>query len=325
VIEKGLAQHVERVLSEFDYPRIYLNSPGGDLGEAVAVGRLIRRFGRDTAIGVLRDGDISAQSPYTPSPDVGGICESACAYLFMGGVRRDLYEIPRFGSIDEAQFSKIGFHRFYSQNSTLTSEDAQIAAGLLIEYLVEMGVDARLFLAASQIGESKMYYLTEEDALHYDIIEPAGFGSLTMEPYSGGVIAFSRRLDLPVQIRPNDHTAQITFFCEEGQPTILLTSKWRGVSQQLSSTEPRIGSYQSPTSFNSPSSFVSVREDSEYTYIKVKFPAAWRGRLYEQVSLGSFYINLFAGNAAGGDFGASLLLNELDAEMIRSSFEICIK
>lgn len=325
VIENGLAQHFERVLSEVDYPTIYLNSPGGDLGEALAVGRLIRRFGRDTAIGVSRDRDFSGQPSYAPRPDAGGICESACAYLFMGGVTRNLYEYPRFGSAADLKFSRIGFHRFSSQSYVLTSDDTQIASGLLIEYLVEMGIDARLFLAASQFGTDEMYYLTEEDALNYDILLPTGFGPLTMEPYLDGVIAFSRRLDLPDQIRPHDHTTQITFFCEADQPRILLTSKWRGVSQHLSQTEAQIGLYQSPTSFTVSSSFLSVREDSDHTYITIRFPATWRTRIIEEVEQRDFYVNLFSSNAHGGDFGASLGLSELDVEMIKSSFSLCIR
>lgn len=324
IIEIGLAEHFERVLSEVDYPTIFLNSPGGDLGEALAVGRLIRRFGRDTRVGLTSDFDYLNQPSYAPSPGAGGVCESACAYLFMGGVSRNVYEYPS-GSIDDVQMSRIGFHRFYSRSSILNPDETQIASGLLVEYLVEMGIDARLFLAASQFGEGEMYYLTEEDALNYGVISPTGFDHLTMEPYLDGVIAYSRRLDLPDQIRPHDHTVQISFFCEGGEPRILITSKWRNVLQFLSRAEPAIGRYHSPSSFTAPSSFVSVREDNEYTYITLEFPSTWRSRLLEIVDQRDFGVNLFPGNAAGGDFGGQIDLNDLDVEMIRSSFSLCIR
>lgn len=324
VIESGLAEKLERVLSAVDYPTIYLNSPGGDLGEAMAAGRVIRRFGRDTRIGLSRDWDYVNQPSYAPSPGAGGACESACAYLFMGGVSRDVYEYPS-GSIDDIQLSRIGFHRFYSRSNILNADETQIASGLLVEYLVEMGIDARLFLAASKFGANEMYYLTEEDALNYDVIFPTGFGNLTMEPYLDGVISYSRRLDLPDQIRPHNHTTQISFFCEGGGPRILITSRWRGVSQVLSQTEPQIGRYHSPNSLTAPSSFVSVRQDSEYTYITIQFPATWRSRVIDLVDQRDFYVGLFASNASGGDFGGQIALSDLDLEMIRSSFSLCIR
>lgn len=332
VIESGLAQHFERVLSEVDYPTIYLNSPGGDLGEALAVGRLIRRFGRDTAIGVSRDGDFSGQPSYAPRPDAGGICESACAYLFMGGVTRNLSEYPRFGSAADLQFSRIGFHRFFSQSDVLTSDDTQIASGLLIEYLVEMGIDARLFLAASQFGADEMYYLTEEDALNYGILLPTGFGPLTMEPYLDGVIAFSRRLDLPDQIRPHDHTTQITFFCEADQPRILLTSKWLGVADYFNDAaernDPNVLSIGVPFAGGGkslPTSWVHASESNQKTTLIVKFPDEQRHVLLKELEKEEFWINVFLSNAGGGDFGVNLELTQMDRAMIKSALSLCIR
>ena len=93
-IEKGLTERFQRYLDDegVEGSRLILNSPGGNLGEALKLGRLIRELEWRTMIG--GSGDVPRNS--TGGFDIlmwetypaNGICESACAYVFMGGVNR---------------------------------------------------------------------------------------------------------------------------------------------------------------------------------------------------------------------------------------------
>lgn len=110
----------EQTLSEFlARPRpepiriIYLDSPGGNTQTAIAIGRLIRSQGIDTAFHVGR-----------------GRCASACTTMFLGGVHR--YYIDGAGVPDGvATRLGLGFH---------PSTGGRRAEGMINEYYQEMGV-----------------------------------------------------------------------------------------------------------------------------------------------------------------------------------------
>ena len=72
---------------------IRFHSPGGSLFAALELGEAIRKRGFDTEVGRTNNSD-----------KVPGVCASACAYAFMGGVGRYLEE-----------GAKLGVHRFYNK------------------------------------------------------------------------------------------------------------------------------------------------------------------------------------------------------------------
>ena len=123
------------------------------------------------------------------------MCASACAYAFLGGVER---------SLDPD--AKLGFHRFYTANSLSASsskiftgedldETQRIAAALLL-YVVDMGVDARLFALASQAGPNEIRWLEPQEAKDLRVVyEPMNYTAWRMEPYEDGAIASSKSND----------------------------------------------------------------------------------------------------------------------------------
>ena len=73
-------------IRDFGNPHlIVLNSDGGNLLAGIELGRMIRAAGANTAIGETRSlsGDLSHLEETIP-----GVCASACAFAFIGGVER---------------------------------------------------------------------------------------------------------------------------------------------------------------------------------------------------------------------------------------------
>ncbi|MFZ3324391.1 MAG: hypothetical protein WA231_00200 [Methylocella sp.] len=96
---------------------VIFNSPGGQVSEALEMGRQIRAAGFDTSIGIK-------------SKKEGGGCFSACTLAFLGGVRRTTGSGTLFG-----------VHRI-SAKAELTVAQAleigQITLGQIVEYVSYM-------------------------------------------------------------------------------------------------------------------------------------------------------------------------------------------
>jgi hypothetical protein len=115
-LRAGDAQTFQRLISSSNASGvriIYLDSMGGHPPTAVAIGRMIRRKGLDTAYNVSR-----------------GRCVSACTNLFLGGVHR--YYIGGAGVADGiATHVGLGFH---------PSHGGAAIENLVLAYFREMGV-----------------------------------------------------------------------------------------------------------------------------------------------------------------------------------------
>ena len=123
---------------------VILNSPGGSLMESLKFGQFVRNRHFDT--------DVGAQGNWSNS-----ICASACSYIFAGGVYRYL----------ENHSGKLGIHQFSSASGT-TGEigDIQLLSGAVVEYLEEMGVDARAFSLATTVSPNEIVWVTPTQALN---------------------------------------------------------------------------------------------------------------------------------------------------------------
>ena len=174
---------------------VRLNSPGGSLFGGILLGEAFRKLGVSTEVGSSSADPslkIGNKNLYSKEP---GLCASACAYAFLGGVER---------SLDPN--TKLGFHRFYTANSLSASsskiftgadldETQRIAAGLLL-YVVDMGVDARLLALASQAGPNEIRWLQPREAYDLRVVyEPLRYSAWSVEPYKGGAIAASKSND----------------------------------------------------------------------------------------------------------------------------------
>lgn len=154
VIAKGqIVADTPRKFTDFmqdnspDGNKVLLESPGGSLAAGVRLGRMFRAREMHTVVG---EGTPVKNREGFPGP---AICNSACAYAFLGGKTRTLQK-----------GSSLGFHRFFIPNKKMDGDEAQSLSGELITYIVSMGVDARIFSLASTKGEEQMYKVSEDEA-----------------------------------------------------------------------------------------------------------------------------------------------------------------
>ena len=130
---------------------MYLNSPGGSLVGAMALGRLFRRNGFTTVVGArsARDGSVAA-----------GVCYSACPFAFAGGRPRAL----EAGSV-------LGVHR--AENRVPIPDEAEFQQRVTHDtkfYLAEMGIDERLVGIMSQVPYDAIRVLSLEEAVTLKLV-----------------------------------------------------------------------------------------------------------------------------------------------------------
>lgn len=123
---------------------IYLNSSGGNLFAGMELGRIFRKLGASTSISKMgSDKNNSSRN---------GVCYSACSLAYLGG----LYRYANTEAI-------YGVHRISSSMGP-TNQDldvGQIVSAAVSTYLIEMGIDARLFKLIANTSASDIYSFIE--------------------------------------------------------------------------------------------------------------------------------------------------------------------
>jgi hypothetical protein len=169
---------------------VYLNSPGGNLLGGIILGEAIREFGLGTR--VARSVKMNSQpGGYPLEIDAPGRCYSACSFAFLGGKWRI------------APDRTIGVHQYYkaealtdSRGKEFTAHDLseqQIVAGVLADYVVRMGVDARFLTRASMTTPTEMYLVTSSEMKAFAITwSDVEYSDWILEPYKDGIIAVSK-------------------------------------------------------------------------------------------------------------------------------------
>jgi hypothetical protein len=159
VEETGIAGHIE------------LESPGGNLGAAIALGRLFRDHGLTVSVGRTQIVDGFAET--LPGE---GTCESACTFALLGGQERWV------------EPGQLGVHQFYApEGQNLPTSATQQIMGQIVLYLVEMGISAELVTLASRVPPGGMHYL---DAAELDRLRIASAPRDTrrVEVAEGGLV-----------------------------------------------------------------------------------------------------------------------------------------
>jgi ATP-dependent protease ClpP protease subunit len=146
-IVPGSADHLAaEIVAHGEYIKtVALDSPGGAVVDALAMGRLIRNKGFSTSIAA------------------GALCASSCPLVFAGGRER----------IATAR-SAIGVHQIYAEVPTgsLGSQlqaagqamsDAQSMTAQISRYLAQMGVDPEVWLRALETPPDRLTYLNAID------------------------------------------------------------------------------------------------------------------------------------------------------------------
>lgn len=122
--------------------RVFLNSPGGNVFAAIAMGRTLRAYAAEVWV------------------DRGQTCASACILVLAGGVSR--WAVPP---------SRLGVHRPYFDQKLfagLSYEQSQKKYAVLArdvkDYLAEMGVADELYQTMMKIPSNNIRFLDDEDA-----------------------------------------------------------------------------------------------------------------------------------------------------------------
>jgi len=127
---------------------VSLNSPGGSVRDAIAMGRLIR------------------DKKFATEVESGHYCASACPLIFAGGTLR------RAGP-----GARIGVHQISSINGDLSHDDgmasAQQITAMTESYLRDMGVDLGVWLHAMATPKSDLYVFTPKEMLELKLATEA--------------------------------------------------------------------------------------------------------------------------------------------------------
>jgi hypothetical protein len=124
---------------------VALNSPGGSVDDALAIGALIREQGLATSVAA------------------GALCASSCPLVLSGGAERRA-----------AEGAAVGVHQIYAtvapgalptglRAAGEAMSDAQKTTAVITRHLSAMGVDPALWLHALETPPDRLYYLTPEE------------------------------------------------------------------------------------------------------------------------------------------------------------------
>jgi hypothetical protein len=145
-IEPGDFDKLQSLIEENGVRTIYLASPGGNVEEAMKIGRLVRTSKLQTTVPINATSDIRQKlisRHKLKDPKSNYMCASACFFVFVAGVKRTT-------DFDFDGDAILGIHRPYLPESSLKgmSGDQAIAAAnqfsaVVKNYLNEMGVRAK--------------------------------------------------------------------------------------------------------------------------------------------------------------------------------------
>jgi hypothetical protein len=142
-----------------DYIRtVVLNSPGGSVGDALAMGRLIR------------------ESKFATEVEAGKTCASSCPLVFAGGVER------RAG--DKAA---IGVHQVAAMASAGgpprdEMDVAQRISARCQRYLGDMGVNLRAWVHAMETPHDKLFIFTPDELKSLNVVTSASATAAAPKP-----------------------------------------------------------------------------------------------------------------------------------------------
>jgi hypothetical protein len=128
---------------------VVLNSPGGSVGDALEMGRLIRARG------------------FAAEVEKNGICVSSCPLVFVGGVKRAA-----------GANAIIGVHQVFAPDPAEaarhdTMSDAQRVSARCQRYLAEMGVDLKTWVHAMETPKDRLFIFSANELRELNIVTPA--------------------------------------------------------------------------------------------------------------------------------------------------------
>jgi hypothetical protein len=151
VIIPGDGARLVRIINERGFGagmRVHLNSPGGDVNESYAIGRILRRY----------------QSVVTH-----GVCASACVFSYLGGSKRITKQSVTQGPI--GSLSGLVIHQPEGTNK-VRSIDTPLSAALMRElrnYTIEMLRGPAFFEIMVNVPFNSPTLLSTKDALELNV------------------------------------------------------------------------------------------------------------------------------------------------------------
>ncbi len=141
-------------------PRVALDSNGGDIEAAMAIGRALR----------VRDASVSVGMPPRK-------CYSSCVLIYAAGVERENYGdlVEKYRHL-EAGGSGIGIHRFYFSHLSASATTADIQAARnkqkerIRSYLSDMNVSTQLLDAMEATPPEAMRMLTLKELRSFGLV-----------------------------------------------------------------------------------------------------------------------------------------------------------
>lgn len=128
---------------------VLLNSEGGNVMQALALGEMIRKAGLSTRVHA-----VDAQTG-----DGRGVYASACVYAFMGGVQR---------SVGEG--SRLGVHQLHLRAGELSAADSQFLVSLIAEHILTLGGGMDILLTALNTPSHSMHWLSSSELRRFSVV-----------------------------------------------------------------------------------------------------------------------------------------------------------
>ena len=142
---------------------VVLNSEGGSVDGAIALGRAIRQFGLDTTVGRVIDLKEEQQNTARAELSSDAECNSMCAFVLIAGLHRSV--LPQARVMVHGIW--LGDRREDAQSASYSADDLALVQrdiGRLVQYTSEMGGSLELLELALGIPPwEPMHRLTEPE------------------------------------------------------------------------------------------------------------------------------------------------------------------
>ena len=210
-----------------------INSHGGNLLAGIRLGQLFRQYRCSVSVGDSKPMYFNGQkTEYVDrSP---GLCTSSCAYAFLGGIQRTVEK----GSV-------LGVHQHYVEgderdfvrrdHANKEAVALQYLSGLLVSYVIEMGIDPKLITLASRTsGRDEAAAIPRELMVKWKVVT-----DYEHEPENWTLHTFSHDSGLSavvVQPQKSSEPQSAMLHCEQKHPGTMFLTLWRPVEKRLLTT-----------------------------------------------------------------------------------------
>lgn len=160
-IELGDYDKVMKLSQDAAPTGIYLASPGGNLGEAMRIGALVRRLAWETKTADgsnvparIRAGVAASYGVLDPARN--NVCASACFFIFVAGIYRDGHVL----GIHQPYMSTAELERIPAEEASRRTRNVKTTVEL---FLKRMGVPPGYLEEMYQVPKENVRWLTEDE------------------------------------------------------------------------------------------------------------------------------------------------------------------